>query len=207
MTFSRSSQPPLHRVGGNLALDFANTVSWRATDRETDHIADPDGLLRWAADSGLIADNIDFPADALATAHALRKAIRTVMEAAIVQEERPQETAVILDIFGRCLESAHLGGIPARILFHASAAKIFGPIALAAIDLLRGDTRGRLKMCPQDNCHWLFLDMTKNASRRWCDMASCGNRAKVAHFRERGAVGPNLRPSRRRQSTHGPETS
>jgi len=189
MAFSRSSQPSLHRVGGNLALDFANTVSWRATDRETDHIATVDGLLHWAAESGLIAGDADFPANALETAHGLRNAIRTVTEAALAQEERPREAAIILDVFRKCLESAHFDGIPARILFRASAAEILGPIALAAVDLLRGDMLARLKMCPQDDCHWLFLDTTKNGSRRWCDMASCGNRAKAAHFRKRGTIG------------------
>lgn len=186
MAFSRSSQPPLHRVGGNLALDFANTVSWRATDRETDHIATADGLRRWAADSGLIAGDVGFPANALETAHALRNATRTVMEAALAQEESPRETAVILGIFRECLGSANFDGIPARLLFRAPATEILGPIALAAVDLLRSDKLARVKMCPQDDCHWLFLDMTKNGSRRWCDMASCGNRVKVAHFRKRG---------------------
>jgi len=193
MIFPRSSQPPLHRVGGNLALDFANTVSSRATDRETDHIATLDGLLRWAADTGLVAGDIDFSADALATAHALRAAIRSVMEAAVAQEERPREAAVILKVLKECLEAAHFDGIPARILFRASAAEILGPIALAAVDLLRSDMIARVKMCPQDDCHWLFLDMTKNGSRRWCDMAVCGNRAKVAHFRKRGTIGQTPR--------------
>jgi len=190
--FSLPSQPPLHRVGGNLALDFANTVSWRATDRETDHIASPEGLARWAADNGLIdAGKAHFPDDALATAHALRTAIRTVIEAAITQQNRPQAAAVILDVFKECLASARFEGSPARILFHASPADILGPIALAAVDLLRGDMFARLRMCPQDDCHWLFLDMTKNKSRRWCDMASCGNRAKASQFRKRHAVGQN----------------
>jgi len=190
--FSLPSQPPLHRVRGNLALDFANTVSWRATDRETDHIASPEGLARWAVDNGLIdAGKAHFPDDALATAHALRTAIRTVIEAAITQQNRPQAAAVILDVFKECLASARFEGSPARILFHASPADILGPIALAAVDLLRGDMFARLRMCPQDDCHWLFLDMTKNKSRRWCDMASCGNRAKASQFRKRHAVGQN----------------
>jgi len=193
MAFSRSSQPPLHRVGGNLALDFANTVSWRATDRQTDHIAAVDGLLRWAADNGLIAGDADFSTDALATAHALRAAIRSVMEAAVAREERPHEAAVILNVFKECLGAAHFEAIPARILFDASAAEILGPIALAAVDLLRSDMLARVKMCPQDDCHWLFLDTSKNGSRRWCDMATCGNRAKAAHFRKRGTIGQTPR--------------
>jgi predicted RNA-binding Zn ribbon-like protein len=43
----------------------------------------------------------------------------------------------------------------------------------------------RLKACRGDDCRWVFIDGSRNTSRRWCDMANCGNRAKVATFRER----------------------
>ena len=56
--------------------------------------------------------------------------------------------------------------------------KIVGTVAWAALDLFRGDELSRLKQCPPDDCQWLFIDRTKNASRRWCDMGTCGNRAK-----------------------------
>ena len=42
----------------------------------------------------------------------------------------------------------------------------------------------RLKQCPGEHCGWVFFDMTKNKSRRWCEMSVCGNRAKAkAHYR------------------------
>lgn len=43
----------------------------------------------------------------------------------------------------------------------------------------------RLKACRGDDCRWVFLDGSRNTSRRWCDMAECGNRAKIAAFRDR----------------------
>jgi len=48
---------------------------------------------------------------------------------------------------------------------------------------LRSDELDLLKRCPADNCRWLFLDRTKNRSRRWCDMATCGNQAKARKHR------------------------
>jgi predicted RNA-binding Zn ribbon-like protein len=54
--------------------------------------------------------------------------------------------------------------------------------------LLRAQARPswpRLKACRGDDCRWVFLDGSRNASRRWCAMAECGNRAKVAAFRSR----------------------
>jgi predicted RNA-binding Zn ribbon-like protein len=43
----------------------------------------------------------------------------------------------------------------------------------------------RVKACRADDCRWAFLDTAKNRSRAWCSMQSCGNRAKVAAYRER----------------------
>jgi predicted RNA-binding Zn ribbon-like protein len=43
----------------------------------------------------------------------------------------------------------------------------------------------RFKACRGDDCRWVFIDGSRNTSRRWCDMANCGNRAKVATFRDR----------------------
>jgi predicted RNA-binding Zn ribbon-like protein len=43
----------------------------------------------------------------------------------------------------------------------------------------------RFKACRGDDCRWVFIDGSRNTSRRWCDMANCGNRAKVATFRNR----------------------
>ena len=62
-------------------------------------------------------------------------------------------------------------------------------IAAAAVTaLLRAMARPswpRFKACRGEDCRWVFLDGSRNTSRRWCDMANCGNRAKVATFRDR----------------------
>ncbi|MBE3063935.1 MAG: CGNR zinc finger domain-containing protein [Spirochaetes bacterium] len=55
-------------------------------------------------------------------------------------------------------------------------------LAKRAADLLAGLDRARLKICGNPECGWLFLDTTRNGSRRWCDMAACGNRAKAKRF-------------------------
>jgi predicted RNA-binding Zn ribbon-like protein len=47
----------------------------------------------------------------------------------------------------------------------------------------------RLRRCGNSTCYWLFLDETKNCSRRWCEMASCGNLMKVRRHRERHRAG------------------
>jgi predicted RNA-binding Zn ribbon-like protein len=175
-------QTPLpDRIAGNLALDLANTISWRGTAREVDHLADADGILAWARAAGLIAG---FPLPAsqreklVGDVHRLRGAIDAA-GAAIARGGAPPKRALvsIRDFAARSLADATLTGSPAALDF-AGTERIIGPLAWAALDLLRGDELARLKQCPPDDCRWLFIDRTKNNSRRWCSMAACGDRAK-----------------------------
>jgi predicted RNA-binding Zn ribbon-like protein len=53
------------------------------------------------------------------------------------------------------------------------------PIVRSAADLLTSDALGRVRECDNDPCGWLFLDTSRNRSRRWCSMEGCGNRAKA----------------------------
>jgi predicted RNA-binding Zn ribbon-like protein len=59
-------------------------------------------------------------------------------------------------------------------------------VTRSAVDLLTSSDIERVRTCAAETCVWLFLDLTKNRTRRWCDMKVCGNRAKVRRFR-RGA--------------------
>jgi predicted RNA-binding Zn ribbon-like protein len=63
-------------------------------------------------------------------------------------------------------------------------------IARSAAELLTSDSLGRVRECAGERCDWLFLDASRNRSRRWCDMAECGNRAKAqrSYARRRGST-------------------
>ena len=62
------------------------------------------------------------------------------------------------------------------------------PIVLAAVELLDDSVRlDRLRQCGNHPCGWLFLDQSKNGSRRWCSSAECGNASRVREFRARRA--------------------
>ena len=58
-------------------------------------------------------------------------------------------------------------------------------VAKDATELLTSDRLTQVRECADDTCGWLFLDLSKNASRRWCNMADCGNRAKARRYRAR----------------------
>jgi predicted RNA-binding Zn ribbon-like protein len=58
-------------------------------------------------------------------------------------------------------------------------------VAQAAAELLASSELSRLRQCTGEACGWMFLDISRNRSRQWCDMKDCGNLAKVRRFRER----------------------
>ncbi len=60
-----------------------------------------------------------------------------------------------------------------------AAADLLAPVLWSAADLLAGAHKTRIRECANAECLWLFLDESKGGTRRWCDMASCGNRAKA----------------------------
>lgn len=59
------------------------------------------------------------------------------------------------------------------------------PVARSAAELLISDELDRVRECAAHDCGWLFFDESRNRSRRWCSMQTCGNRAKVDRFRTR----------------------
>ena len=59
------------------------------------------------------------------------------------------------------------------------------PLVESAVSLLTSAKLERLRRCGRSTCYWLFIDETRNHSRRWCEMASCGNVVKVRRFREK----------------------
>jgi len=63
--------------------------------------------------------------------------------------------------------------------------RVLWPTVRSAADLLTSEELKRVNQCGGEDCRWLFLDTSRNRSRRWCDMAECGNRAKVRRFRRR----------------------
>lgn len=56
-------------------------------------------------------------------------------------------------------------------------------LAQAAFELLTGDEAEKIRACANEECRWLFLDTSRNGSRRWCDMTICGNRMKARRFK------------------------
>jgi predicted RNA-binding Zn ribbon-like protein len=177
MTFSWTR----HRFsGGALALDVANSVVLRADpERRIDRFADPVVMDAFPAGANRHGGERDvFGALEPVSAHArtglidLREAIDRHFRAEILGTGAPTLLADLLDAISASLR---LSGMRPQALDTATAR--------SALMLVARPEPERLKICP--NCHWLFLDRSRNRSRAWCDMAVCGNRAKASRHYHR----------------------
>jgi predicted RNA-binding Zn ribbon-like protein len=75
--------------------------------------------------------------------------------------------------------------------------RVLWPVAQSAAELLTSDKLYTVRLCEASDCEWLFLDNSRNRSRRWCDMTSCGNRQKARRHYQR--VREVIEKSKRRQ--------
>lgn len=188
-------------IGGNLALDFANTVHNQGTADPGDDLKAPADLIEWVEQAGLsrrieatrlrkgAADEIGFR-----RALTLREAIYQIFSRA-AEGRKPEADAIRR--FQGFYRSAlrHVEFLPTEDHYRLAWPARTGPwdhalrqITQSAADLLTSGALTRVRQCSGENCSWLFLDTSRNGLRRWCEMKACGNRAKVERFRRRKRV-------------------
>jgi predicted RNA-binding Zn ribbon-like protein len=179
----------------DLGIELANTLMWRGSSPE-ETLHGPDDLLGWlasakalprAAVAGLRKWFAARPGDAAAVfdeAIELREIIYALLHSA-ASDSAPAPGD--LRRFNRALASAPVresleranGGFGWRVEVRPAAAAMLAAALWSAADILAGADRARLRECANHRCLWLFLDDSKNRTRRWCSMQSCGNRAKA----------------------------
>lgn len=195
----------LSLVGGRLILDFTNSVGSRGVVNERDRLKGYPELLWWGVRAEVLTDAErrellrraeERPAEAgdvFRRAIDFREASWRVLRAV---EDGADPDAADLDTVNREV---------ARAMSHARLARtaegfawgwddaleadrVLWPVARSAAELLTSPELGRVGRCAAESCGWLYLDTSKNRSRRWCDMRDCGNRAKVRrHYQRRRA--------------------
>ena len=185
----------LELVGGNPALDLANTLDGpRDGPPGADSLLTYADLARWAVHAGVLDDPpAAGPADGarvLARAHALRAAVYDTFRAVAAGEPPPAEALEVLA--AEHAEAARHGrlapsGTAFVLAWDADAPdRVLWPLAQSAVDLLRHGPLDRVKACAE--CRWLFVDASRNRSRRWCSMNECGGRLKMRRYRARRAT-------------------
>ena len=191
-------------IAGVVCLDFANTIhNARAEDKEEELHAIAD-LLQWANEAGLLS-----PADHERLAAHYSRSSR---EAAAALTKAITIRNLVLSIFigianGRSLPSQRLSELNSalvqfpgllRVNKHSdrierewtSAAdglqQVLFAVLSSAAELLASDRVRRVRECASADCTWLFVDESRNRSRRWCEMRACGNRMKARRHYYKG---------------------
>jgi len=193
---------PRDIIGGNLALDLVNTVSgW--TNGPEDWVPDIASFLVWARTCRVLDTREhheaarrakDSPVGAervLASVKELRFAFWALLESLEHRKSVAPGDLTVIDEWRRRLAFSEqvivrLNKVDITINRDISALELPGlRVTAAALSLLKNLPAARIKTCSARDCGWKFIDQSKNRSRRWCDMAVCGNLAKARQYRAR----------------------
>lgn len=178
-------------IGGHPALDFLNTVSDVGKTRRETRLATWDDYLAWlnaakiAPVEGLADVSEENRPAVLSEIHDLRETAYSVLHVLASGAVADRDAlAKLQDVIKRALHHATLYptdvGLRWTVLRDDPKAHVHR-LALLIEDFLRAEEVCRLRECGR--CTWLFIDKGRGRGRRWCDMGTCGNRAKVESFR------------------------
>ncbi|PLS17663.1 hypothetical protein CVD28_10550 [Bacillus sp. M6-12] len=189
-------------IGQNLSLDFCNTVGWHATDDPKEWLHNYETLVRWSilakiipVDNGemLIQEALSKKEEAMdvyRNAIALREVIYRLYVSIINGTSAEQADMDRLNQYiGKAFSRLKLQkrGSAFELSFQESIEldSVLCPLVQSVSTLLTSLDLSKLKQCEGGGCGWLFLDTSKNRSRRWCSMDDCGNRAKARrHYKK-----------------------
>lgn len=174
-------------VANALCLELVNTVnSW--PEPRYDVLATASSTAAWAELAGVPVTNPPSAAER-ARAASLREILRSVFAPlAHGDGPDPEALAALAQVHRTALGRARLTAAPSCYRYSWPSPGHFddalGQAAQSAVDLLATAPLDRIGECP--SCGWLFLDTSRNGRRRWCNMATCGARAKArAHYNNR----------------------
>ena len=189
----------LELVGGSLCLDFVNTINSRHSP-EHDYMMQYSDVVDWATKLGILSlaqnhqlqkrarQNIHEAENALIAARTLRDLLYRLFSSTAKGSEPGKKDLEIFTLFYG--ESLSRGQFVKRETHYSTTWKfdealesVLWPIIHSAGELLLSGEFSRAKECP--GCGWLFLDTSKNQSRRWCSMNTCGARDKMRRYHER----------------------
>jgi len=185
-------------LGGDTSVDFVNTVdSWRS-DEPVDRLTSYLDLLDWSEEAEFVccevletlrrsaAECLDDADRALRSARSFREHLYRILVAGAAGEPpEVKDLNAITALARKAAAHSRLEGCGdgfAWILDEAKGCELDWPVwelARAAVALLTSPSLLRVRQCADETCGWLFIDQSRNHSRRWCDMGTCGNRAKA----------------------------
>ena len=190
MVILESVQTSFEFSGGALCLDFVNTLGDRPIGR-SEKLQAPEDLERWAREAGVLTGSAPpLSPRFLARAVELRERLFRIFAGISASTPAPAEDLEALNrelasALGHLqLESAAPGEFAWTFREHDGPERLLWPIVRSAAELLTSSEAAEIKVCASETCSWLFVDRSRTHRRRWCDMKSCGNRAKARrHYR------------------------
>lgn len=211
MIETSSKAANLKLLGGELCLDFVNTVGAHKSNHPSEYLANYADLVAWSRHAGVL--NQHTAQQLLDEATRRPTAAKTVFQRAIKLREALYRifTALALDTASLSADLDLLNETLAVVLPYARVVstqtgfrwgwsnqigldRMVWFIARSAADLLTTGNLERVRQCGDATCGWLFVDTSKNHSRRWCDMNDCGNRAKShRHYKRISLLKTSLR--------------
>lgn len=198
-----SQASPFEFTANSLCLDFTNTLNDRANGHPRELLNSYRDFVSWseqarllteAGAKRLLVEAEQHPERVLAVFQRtieVREAMFRLF-LALSEEAMPQESdlALLNEALSEAMAQARI--VHSREGFRwdwageeDALARPLWPVVRAAADLLTSAELRRVRVCAAEDCGWLFLDTSKNRSRRWCDMDTCGNRAKARKHYER----------------------
>ncbi len=200
---AQKSPRPFGPLAPRFCLDFANSLEGRLTDHPRESLTHYAALVTWSQQAGILANDTAQsltreaarrPAAAAVVferGSALREAVYRIFSA-VAHQRSPQTAALDLlnAVLGEALAALRIIPTPEGFTWGWTSDKrrldrLLWPIAQSAADLLTSGELRAVRECAAPTCGWLFLDTSRNHSRRWCDMKACGNRAKARRHYER----------------------
>jgi predicted RNA-binding Zn ribbon-like protein len=184
-----------HEIDLDGALDFINTLDLD-DGVLIEHFQQPSDAADWFREHRLIhdGDGHRWTSADLDRTRTVRAALRDVVDSIVLDRTPAEESLRIvnevldagprpqLEVKGRDVRIGHR---------HVSApsSEALVPIAEAIVDEIATGRPDRFRICANDRCRWTFFDASPTARRRWCDMKTCGNRAKAARHRAKLKAG------------------
>ena len=169
-------------VAGNVALDFVGTVSERGTRNEEGLDSGPT-LGRWYVEAGLVDRTPPVMESELDRARQLREHLFDVVTALLGGTPIPERSRLALNRAASQQGPISSVGPDGRRVRRGNASACLAAVAQAGVDLVNPSDGAILKLCADDLCTHPFLDRSRAKARRWCDMDTCGDRAKVRRYR------------------------
>jgi predicted RNA-binding Zn ribbon-like protein len=197
MIDTQSDADELELIGERVCLNFANTVGDHRGDEPHEHMRSYEALVAWSRHVGILTgdagsrlleeaplregESLKVFDRAIALREGIYRIFSAISEGARV---KPADLAILNRVLAKAMARARIARAGDGFVWDwsheaNSLDQMLWPIARSAADLLTSEDLARVQECASDTCGWLFVDTSKNHSRRWCSMGDCGNRAKA----------------------------